>query len=118
MAALLEPAVEVEHPVDRLHPVVREEEHGRLLAVLRLGCVDQLAAQLVDALVDPEELVAGAGRSPCAGCSGSKRAKPRWPTWSVLMKSTREQAEIRLQLEDELADAGHLLGVLDAAARV
>jgi hypothetical protein len=42
--------------------VVREEEHGRLLAVPRLCGIDQLAAQLVDALVDLEELVAGAGR--------------------------------------------------------
>ena len=49
MAALLEPAVEVEHPVDRLHPVIGEEEDGRLLAVLRRGGVDQLAAERVDA---------------------------------------------------------------------
>jgi hypothetical protein len=42
--------------------VVREEEDGRLLAELRLGGLDQLAAECVDALVDLEELVAGAGR--------------------------------------------------------
>ena len=117
MTALLEPAVEMEHPVDRLHPVVGEEEDGRLLAVLRLGGLDQLAAERVDALVDLQELVARAGRR----VRGVLRVEARVAEVADVVGAHEvdaEEAEVRLELEDELADAGHLLGVLEQPARV
>ena len=117
MAALLEPAVEVEHPVDRLHPVVREEEDGRLLAVLRLGRLDQLAAQRVDALVDLQELVARAGRR-VRRVLGIEAGVAEVADVVGAHEVDAEQAEVGLQLEDELADAGHLLRVLEQPARV
>ena len=109
MAALLEPAVEVEHPVDRLHPVVREEEDCRLLAVLRLGRLDQLAAERVDALVDPQELVARA----CRGVRrvlGVEAGVAEVADVVGAHEVDREQPEVGLHLETELAHAGHLLG--------
>ena len=117
MPALLEPAVDVEHPVDRLHAVIGEEEHGRLLAVLRRGGVDQLAAERVDLLVDPQKLVPGAGR----GVRRMVRVEARVAEVADVVGAheiDREEAEIGLHLEDELADAGDLLGVLEQPARV
>ena len=117
MAALLEPAVEVEHPVDRLHPVVREEEDGRLLAVPRLGRLDQLAAQRIDALVDLQELVARACRR-VGRVLGIEAGVAEVADVVGAHEVDAEESEVGLQLEDELADAGHLLRVLEQSARV
>src|SRR3954468_6271384 len=105
MAALLEPAVEVEHPVDRLHPVVREEEDGRFLAVLRLGRLDQLAAERVDSLVDLQKLVAGAGRR-VRRVLGVEAGVAEMADVVGAYEVDAEEPEVGLQLEDELADAG------------
>ena len=117
MAALLEPAVDVEHPVDRLHPVVGEEEHGRLLAVARCRRVDQLAAEPVDRLVHAQELVAGTGRR-VRGMIGVEAREAEVADVVGAHEVDGEQAEVGLELKAELADAGHLLGVLDEALGV
>ena len=91
MPGLLEPAVDMEHPVDRAHAVVGEHDRGRLLAGRGAGHLDQVRARRVDRLVDPDDLVARVVGS-CAGCSGSSRCQPRWPMWSELMKSTHSRS--------------------------
>jgi hypothetical protein len=103
VAVLLQPAVEMEHPVERLHPVVGEDQDRRLLAVA-LGCgLDQLTAGRVDPFVDMDDLVAGLVRLVCRMLrieAGVAEVADVVGAHEV----DAEETELRLELEDELAD--------------
>jgi hypothetical protein len=112
VTVLLEPAVEVEHPVDRLHAVVGEEQDGRLLPeALRRG-VDQLAAEFVNPFVDPQQLVPRLPRI----VRRMLRVDARVAEVADVVRAHEvdaQETELRLQLVDELAHTGDLLGVLE-----
>ncbi len=117
VACLLEPAVEMEHPVDRLHAVVGEEEDGRLLPVALAGCLDQLPARGIDALVHPDDLVAGMSRV----MSRVVRIDARVAEVADVVRAHEVDAEkrkIRLELECEPAHARNLVDVVKQEVRV
>ena len=88
VAGLLEPSVGVKEPVRRLHAVVGDDEHRRLLAPKPLRLLDQTPAGGIDRLVDLYQLVPGLVRSVRRMGRVETRCQARWPAMSELMKST------------------------------
>ena len=103
VAGILEPAVRVEAPVDRLHPVIRECDHRRLFAVEPLRVLDQLGACSVDGLVDPDYLVAGLSRI-MGRMLGIQTVPTEVPREVGAHEVDAEQAELRLEIHRRPAD--------------
>ena len=117
VAVLLQPAVHVKHPVDRLHAVVGHDEHGRLLAEALPGRLDQAPAGGVDRLVDLHQLVARVGRV-VGGVVGVKPGIAQMPGEVGAHEVDHQHAQVGLELEALLAHRRHLVDVLDQEPRV
>ena len=114
---LLEPAVGVERPVDRLHPVVGEDDDGRLLVPALPRGLDQLPARAVDGLVDLHQLV------PCPGRVVRRMLRVEAVVAEVARvvgahEVDAEEAEVGLELHRQATDVRHLANMVDQAARV
>ena len=107
----------MERPVDRLHSVVGEDDHGRLLVPALSRGVDQLAAGAVDGLIDLDQLVPRVRWVVCR----MARVEPVVTEVAGVIGAHEvdaEEAEIGVDLERQPADVGDLADMLDQAPRV
>ena len=111
VTGLLEPSVGVKEPVRRLHAVVGDNQHRRLLAPKPFRLLDQTPTGSIDRLVDLYQLVSGLVWS--VGGVTRVETVPSEVAGNVgTHEVDTEKPKLGLQLEYEQADVCDLLDVV------